>query len=92
MLKETDLEVEESHGDVLDELVRDVFRVELGPELELQRRLLLHVLAQHLLVQLEPRLVALGVGVLETKEPDLAKTNGFHHLQKKEKNWKKRIK
>ena len=42
------LEVEESDGDVLNELLGNVFRVELGAELELQRRLLLHILTQNL--------------------------------------------
>ena len=42
------LKVEESDGDVLDELLGDVFGVELGAELELQRRLLLHILTQNL--------------------------------------------
>lgn len=42
------LEVEESDGDVLDELLGNVFRVKLGAELELQRRLLLHILTQNL--------------------------------------------
>ena len=38
------LEVEESDGDVLNELFGNVLRVKLGAELELQRRLLLHIL------------------------------------------------
>ena len=42
------LEVEESDGDVLNELLGNVFRVKLGAELELQRRLLLHILTQNL--------------------------------------------
>ena len=42
------LEVEESDGDVLDELLGHVLGVEFGAELELQWRLLLHVLAQNL--------------------------------------------
>lgn len=43
-----DLQIEQSQRDVLDQLFGHVFRVELGPELELQRVLLLHVLAHHL--------------------------------------------
>ena len=42
------LEVEESDGDVLDELLGHVLGVELGPKLELQRRLLLDILTQNL--------------------------------------------
>ena len=42
------LEVEESDGDVLNELLGDVFGIELCAELELQRRLLLHILTQNL--------------------------------------------
>ena len=46
------LEVEESDGDVLDELLGHVLGVELGAELELQRGLLLDVLTQHLGIEL----------------------------------------
>ena len=103
------LEVEESEGDVLDDLLRHVLGVELGAELELQRRLLLHVLhenryqsltqickktdlfdlrfvlahlCQHVLVEFEPCLVALAVGVLQTEEPDLTETYRLHHLHR----------
>ena len=42
------LEVEESDGDVLNELLGNVLRVKLGAELELQRRLFLYILTQNL--------------------------------------------
>ena len=48
------LEVEQSEGDVLNDFLGHVFGVKLGPEFELQLSLLLNVLAQNLLVQLEP--------------------------------------
>lgn len=44
----TYLQVEEFECDLLNELVRDVLRVEFGAELELQGVLLLHVLLHHL--------------------------------------------
>ena len=34
-----------------------------------------------LLVQLEPRLVVLGVGVLQAEEPDLPQPDGLHNLR-----------
>lgn len=42
------LQEEESLGDLLNEFLRDILREELGPELELQRVLLLHILLSHL--------------------------------------------
>ncbi|TNN76133.1 hypothetical protein EYF80_013664 [Liparis tanakae] len=42
------LQEEQLLGDVLDQLLRHVLWEELGPELELQRVLLLHVLGRHL--------------------------------------------
>ena len=78
-----DLKVEQSEGDVLDQLLRHVLRIELGAELELQRRLLLDVLAEHLLVELEPGLVTLAVSVLQSEEPNLPQPDSFHHLEKK---------
>jgi hypothetical protein len=45
------LQVEETESDVLDQLFGDVFRVELGAELELQGIRLLDVLAHHLKIR-----------------------------------------
>lgn len=42
------LQEEELLGDVLDQFLRHIFWEELGPELELQRVLLLYVLGRHL--------------------------------------------
>lgn len=42
------LQEEQLLGDVLDQLLRHILREELGPKLELQRVLLLHVLGRHL--------------------------------------------
>ena len=76
------LEVEKSEGDVLNDFLGHVLRVELGPELELKLSLFLDVLAQNLLVQLEPGRQVLWVGVLEPEKPDLAQADRFHHLPK----------
>ena len=42
------LQVEQAKGNILDYLLCNVLRVELGAELELQRRLFLHILTQNL--------------------------------------------
>ena len=51
------------------------------PEFELERCLLLDVLAEHLLVELEPGAEPLAVRVLQPEEPDLTQTNCFHDLK-----------
>lgn len=48
------LQEEELAGDVLDQLLGHVLRVELDPQLELQWNLLLHVLCHHLKAVKEP--------------------------------------
>ena len=77
---DADLEVEKSEGDVLNDFLGHIFRIELGSKLELQLGLLLDVLAQDLLVQLEPGGQVLGVGVLKPEKPDLSQSDCFHHL------------
>ena len=47
-MRDSDLQEEQSLCDLLDEFLRDVLGEELGPELELQRVLLLDVLGRHL--------------------------------------------
>ena len=74
------LKIEEPKSDVLNDFLSHIFRVELGPELELQLGLFLHVLTQHFFVQLQPGGQALGVGILETEEPDLAKADCLDNL------------
>ena len=76
------LKIEKSEGDVLNDFLCHVFRVEFGPELELERRLFFDILAEHLLVELQPGRVVFGVGVLQAEEPDLPETNGFDDLIK----------
>ena len=77
------LQIEKSECDILNYLLCNILGVEFGSELELKRSLLLHVLAEHLLVQLEPGREPLGVCVLQTKEPDLSQTNSFNNLEQK---------
>ena len=50
--------------------------VEFCAELELQRRLLLDILAQNPFVELESGLVVLGIGVLQAEEPGLPQPDG----------------
>ena len=76
------LKIEKSEGDVLNDFLCHVFRIEFGPELELERRLFFDILTEHLLVELQPGRVVFGVGVLQAKEPDLPETNGFDDLIK----------
>ena len=64
----------------MNEFFGNILRVELGPELELQGRFLLDILTEDLLVEFEPGLVTLAVGVLQSKEPNLSQSNSFHHL------------
>ena len=40
-------------------------------------------MAEDLLVEFEPRLVTLAIGVLEAEEPDLAQSDGLDHLIEK---------
>jgi hypothetical protein len=54
MYQISNLEIEESESDVLNDFFGDILGVELCPELELQLSFLLDVLTQNLLVQLEP--------------------------------------
>jgi hypothetical protein len=42
------LKIEETKGDVLYEFLGNIFGVEFGAKFELEWRLLLHILAQHL--------------------------------------------
>ena len=74
------MKIEEPKSDVLNDFLSHIFRVELGPELELQLGLFLHVLTQHFFVQLQPGGQALGVCILETEEPDLAKPDCLDDL------------
>ena len=77
------LKIEKSERDILNYLLCYILWVELGSELKLEWSLLLHVLAEHLLVQLEPGREPLGVCVLQTKEPDLSQANSFNNLEQK---------
>ena len=75
-----DLQEEHAQRDVLNDLVARVLRKVLGAELEEQRRLFGYVLAEHFLVELEPREQAFGVLVLQAEVPDLAQADRLHHL------------
>lgn len=55
----------------------------LGPEFELQWRLLLNILTKHFLLQLQPSCVALAVRKLETEEPNFSQSDGLYHLIEK---------
>lgn len=76
----SDLKIKKSESDVLDDFLCDVLWVELCPELELEGRLFFDVLAEDLLVELQPCRVVFRVGVLEAEEPDLPEANGLDHL------------
>ena len=67
----SDLSVEESECAGLDDLVLHGLGEELDPEVELQRGLHLDALLRHLLLQVEPTLVAVNVCELQTKIPFL---------------------
>ena len=67
----SDLSVEESECAGLDDLVLHSLGEELDPEVELQRGLHLDALLRHLLLEVEPALVAVNVCELQPKVPFL---------------------